>query len=130
MQQYADGVYRQGVTALRTARIEVDQASKKQAGRSTSWPLPWQPSWALTTTINHESRANASTEPLPLPEGCSHQLDISAPWSASHGLYAVESSHSLVVEGKGNGMAFGVIDYGPEQHLLWVTAIDATGEIW
>lgn len=31
---------------------------------------------------------------------------------------------------KGDGMAFGVIDYGPEHNLIWVTAIDATGEIW
>jgi len=31
---------------------------------------------------------------------------------------------------KGNGLAFGVIDYGPEHHLIWVTAIDATSEIW
>ncbi len=31
---------------------------------------------------------------------------------------------------KGAGLAFGVIDYGPEHNLLWVTAIDATGEIW
>lgn len=36
----------------------------------------------------------------------------------------------MVVDGKGNGMAFGMIDYGPEHNLLWVTAIDATGEIW
>ncbi|MEH6791677.1 hypothetical protein [Parasphingorhabdus sp.] len=27
-------------------------------------------------------------------------------------------------------MAFAVIDYGTEHNLLWVTAIDATGEIW
>lgn len=31
---------------------------------------------------------------------------------------------------KGDGQAIGVIDYGAEHHLLWVTAIDATGEIW
>lgn len=34
------------------------------------------------------------------------------------------------VEGKGSGFAIGVIDYGQEHHLLWVVAIDATGEIW
>lgn len=31
---------------------------------------------------------------------------------------------------KGNGLAIGMIDYGPEHNLIWVTAIDATGEIW
>ncbi len=31
---------------------------------------------------------------------------------------------------KGDGMAIGVIDYGAEHDLLWVTAVDATGEIW
>ena len=32
--------------------------------------------------------------------------------------------------GKGNGLAHGVIDYGPEHDLIWVTAIDETREIW
>ncbi|WP_417610570.1 hypothetical protein [Parasphingorhabdus sp.] len=36
----------------------------------------------------------------------------------------------LTVTDKGDGMAFAVIDYGAEHNLLWVTAIDATGEIW
>ena len=36
----------------------------------------------------------------------------------------------LKVIDKGDGMAIGVIDYGAEHNLLWVTAIDATGEIW
>jgi hypothetical protein len=31
---------------------------------------------------------------------------------------------------KGAGLAFGLIDYGPEHNLIWVTAIDETGEIW
>ena len=31
---------------------------------------------------------------------------------------------------KGKGLAFGLIDYGPEHNLIWVTAIDDTGEIW
>ncbi|WP_199699557.1 hypothetical protein [Notoacmeibacter ruber] len=34
------------------------------------------------------------------------------------------------VSGKGKGLAFAVIDYGIEHNLLWVTAIDETGEIW
>jgi hypothetical protein len=34
------------------------------------------------------------------------------------------------VLGKGDGCAFAVIDYGQEHNLIWVTAIDATGEIW
>jgi hypothetical protein len=29
---------------------------------------------------------------------------------------------------KGQGLAFGLIDYGPEHNLIWVTAIDETGE--
>ena len=36
----------------------------------------------------------------------------------------------LTVEGRGDGYAIAVIDYGPEHHLIWVVAIDATGEIW
>ncbi len=31
---------------------------------------------------------------------------------------------------KGDGYAFAVIDYGQEHNLIWVTAIDETGEIW
>lgn len=31
---------------------------------------------------------------------------------------------------KGKGMAIAVIDYGPEHNLIWVTAVDDTGEIW
>ena len=34
------------------------------------------------------------------------------------------------VLGKGDGYAIAVIDYGQEHNLIWVTAIDATGEIW
>jgi hypothetical protein len=34
------------------------------------------------------------------------------------------------VEGKGTGYAFAVIDYGQEHHLIWVVAIDGSGEIW
>lgn len=36
----------------------------------------------------------------------------------------------LHVLDKGDGQAMAVIDYGPEHNLIWVTAIDATGEIW
>lgn len=36
----------------------------------------------------------------------------------------------LHVLGREDGYALAVIDYGPEHNLLWVTAIDATGEIW
>lgn len=31
---------------------------------------------------------------------------------------------------RGSGLAIAVIDYGPEHNLIWVTAIDGTGEIW
>ena len=36
----------------------------------------------------------------------------------------------LHVLGKGSGHAIGMIDYGAEHHLVWVTAIAETGEIW
>ncbi len=36
----------------------------------------------------------------------------------------------MTVEGKGSGYAIAVIDYGPEHHLIWVVALDASGEIW
>jgi len=36
----------------------------------------------------------------------------------------------LEVIDKGKGLAIGMIDYGAEHNLIWVTAIDATGEIW
>lgn len=36
----------------------------------------------------------------------------------------------VFVVDRGNGLAHGIIDYGPEHNLIWVTAIDATGEIW
>ncbi|OYX66176.1 MAG: hypothetical protein B7Y88_04570 [Sphingomonadales bacterium 32-64-17] len=36
----------------------------------------------------------------------------------------------VFVEGKGKGLALAVIDYGPEHNLIWVTAIDSSGEIW
>ena len=31
---------------------------------------------------------------------------------------------------RGAGQALAVIDYGPEHHLVWVTALDNGGEIW
>ena len=34
------------------------------------------------------------------------------------------------VEGKGQGYAFAVIDYGEEHNLIWVVALDQSGEIW
>jgi hypothetical protein len=36
----------------------------------------------------------------------------------------------LSVIGKGKGYAIAVIDYGQEHNLIWVTAINETGEIW
>ena len=36
----------------------------------------------------------------------------------------------VTVTDRGDGLAFAVIDYGPEHNLLWVTALDANGEIW
>jgi len=34
------------------------------------------------------------------------------------------------VIGKGDGHAIAIIDYSQEHHLLWVVAINETGEIW
>jgi len=36
----------------------------------------------------------------------------------------------LHVLGKGSGHAIGMIDYGQEHNLIWVTALDTSGEIW
>jgi hypothetical protein len=36
----------------------------------------------------------------------------------------------LHVLGKGDGYAIGLIDYGPEHNLIWVTALNDSGEIW
>lgn len=35
-----------------------------------------------------------------------------------------------LVTPKGSGLAWFIIDYGIEHHLMWVVAIDETGEIW
>ena len=37
---------------------------------------------------------------------------------------------SLHVIDKGDGYAIAVIDYGQEHNLIWVTALNASGEIW
>lgn len=42
----------------------------------------------------------------------------------------LEPTIPVTVEGKGSGYAFAVIDYGQEHNLIWVTAINETGEIW
>ncbi len=36
----------------------------------------------------------------------------------------------LTVLDKGGGYAVGVIDYGQEHNLIWVTALSDSGEIW
>jgi hypothetical protein len=36
----------------------------------------------------------------------------------------------LTVLDKGKGFAVGVIDYGQEHNLIWVTALSDSGEIW
>jgi hypothetical protein len=38
--------------------------------------------------------------------------------------------HLPVSTPRGNGFAFAVIDYGQEHHLIWIVALDDTGEIW
>jgi len=37
---------------------------------------------------------------------------------------------SLPVTVEGKGVAFAVIDYGEEHNLIWVVALDESGEIW
>jgi len=36
----------------------------------------------------------------------------------------------LHVTGKGDGYAIAVIDYSQEHNLIWVTALNESGEIW
>lgn len=36
----------------------------------------------------------------------------------------------VTVEDRGKGYAFAVIDYGQEHNLIWVVALDDSGEIW
>lgn len=36
----------------------------------------------------------------------------------------------VYVLGKGAGYALALIDYGQEHNLIWVTAINETGEVW
>lgn len=36
----------------------------------------------------------------------------------------------VIVLEKGSGYALAVIDYGQEHNLIWVTALDDSGEIW
>ncbi|MDP4574240.1 hypothetical protein Q9K02_03700 [Qipengyuania sp. G39] len=42
----------------------------------------------------------------------------------------LDSPLPVTVLEKGNGLAFAVIDYGLEHNLIWVTALDSSGEIW
>lgn len=36
----------------------------------------------------------------------------------------------VVVKDRGHGYAVAVIDYSQEHHLLWIVAMDLTGEVW
>jgi hypothetical protein len=36
----------------------------------------------------------------------------------------------VYVVGKGTGLAWFLIDYSEEHHLMWVVAMDETSEIW
>ncbi len=42
----------------------------------------------------------------------------------------LEPAIPLHVLGKGDGYAIGLIDYGQEHNLIWVTALNDSGEIW
>lgn len=46
------------------------------------------------------------------------------------GFTQLTSSIPVTVQGKGKGSAFAVIDYGEEHNLIWVVALDDSGEIW
>jgi hypothetical protein len=36
----------------------------------------------------------------------------------------------IEIADNGKGIAFAVIDYGEEHHLIWVVAMDQDGSIW
>lgn len=46
--------------------------------------------------------------------------------------HMLQLNPSIPVEvvGKGYGEAIGWLDYGKEDHLLWVVALDSNGEVW
>ena len=46
------------------------------------------------------------------------------------GFTQLSPSLPVRVEGKGKGTACAVIDYGEEHNLIWVVALDDSGEIW
>jgi len=45
-------------------------------------------------------------------------------------MYAELKQPLPLITPKGKGFAIAVIDYGSEHHLMFVTVIDDTGEIW
>jgi hypothetical protein len=45
-------------------------------------------------------------------------------------LLQLDPSIPVHVLGKGNGEAVGWIDYGKEDNLIWIVAINDTGEVW
>lgn len=46
------------------------------------------------------------------------------------GIIQLNPTIPMSVNGKGNGYALAMIDYSQEHDLLFVVAIDSTGEIW
>ena len=36
----------------------------------------------------------------------------------------------VITKNKGRGLAWLIVDYGPEHHLMWTVAINDTGELW
>jgi hypothetical protein len=44
--------------------------------------------------------------------------------------HQLNPSLPVTVLDKGKGYAFAVIDYGEEHNLIWVVALDESGEIW
>lgn len=45
-------------------------------------------------------------------------------------LLQLNPSIPVYVKDKGNGEAVGWIDYGKEDHLLWLVALDSDGSVW
>ena len=42
----------------------------------------------------------------------------------------LDPSLPVFVLNKGKGQALGWVDYGKEDHLIWIIALDDSGEVW
>jgi hypothetical protein len=46
------------------------------------------------------------------------------------GMLQLDPAIPVWIEGKGDGYAIGWIDYSQEHHVLWMVAMNDTGEVW